>query len=475
MQGFFYDKYNTFTQTSSFTLNLIMKLILQKILLIVFILSSVNQLFAQHKFVQLSLPDNSDKVLDQIRQDRLINADSTYKILNSWERYSAIIQTGQEYIYYYTDSLFGKVPMRVYIPTAYKSMQKSPCILMLHGAVGRSHFTDIDSLNKFDSDILFSTLKNQNYIVVRPVADRDKKFNWVVNKFDGRKGNAPNPTFKSLTNILVSLKKILNVDDNRIFAFGHSDGSDGAIGLAVYSPDIFAGFVAYNSMLNNIFAKDFYIRNVINTHLYVVHSDLDDLRPIQQTRVIINELTKIDPTILYKEYLGYQHEDKHLDKDVPYSVVFMNSESRNPYSTKVFWETDKADLYNSCNWLKITGIDTTGKAPDWDSTFNFESYNKRDKVWMKELLYYYPLNKHAAVKATYNNNIFNIEVSRVAEIELRISPVMVNLENLVIIKVNGKQVFSRKVLPDKDFLISQFKNNFDRQALWVTSIKVKVE
>jgi len=452
-----------------------MKPVLQKTLLLIFILSIMNQLFAQHKFAQLSLPDNSGKILDQILQNKLINADSTYKVLNSWRQYPEITQTGQEYIYYYTDPLFGQVPLRVYIPASYKSTQKSPCILMLHGAVGRSLFTDIDSLNKFDADVLFSTLKKQDYIVVRPVADRDKKFDWVVNKFGGRNGKAPNPTFKSLTNILVSLKKILNIDDNQIFAFGHSDGSDGAIGLAVYSPDIFAGFVAYNSMLNNIFAKDFYIRNVKNAHLYIVHSDLDDLRPIQQTRVIIKELIKIDPNILYKEYIGYQHEDKHLDKDVAYSLAFMSSESRNPYSASVYWETDKADLYNSCNWLKITGIDTARKAADWHSTFNFELYNKRDKVWTKAPLYYYHLNKDAAIKATYNNNTFNIETSRVTEIELLISPVMVNLENPVIVNVNGQQVFSGKISADKDFLIKQFKNNFDRQALWASSVKVKVE
>ena len=452
-----------------------MRPILQKTLLLISILALMNQLFAQRKFAQLSLSDYSGKVLDQILQDKSINADSTYKVLNSWRYYSEITQTGQEYIYYYTDPLFGQVPLRVYIPASYKNTQKSPCILMLHGAVGRSLFTDIDSLNKFDADILFSALKKEDYVIVRPVADREKKFDWAINKFGGRNGKAPNLTFRSLTKILVSLKKILNIDDNRIFAFGHSDGSDGAIGLSVYSPDIFAGFVAYNSMLNNIFAKDFYIRNVKNSHLYIVHSDLDDLRPIQQTRAIVSELVKIDPDILYKEYIGYQHEDKHLDKDVAYSVAFMRSESRNPYSANVYWETDKADLYNSCNWLKITGIDTTGKATDWHSIFNFELYNKRDKAWMKEPLYYYLLNKNAAVKATYNNNTFNIETSKVTEIELLISPVMINLENPVMINVNGKQVFAGKISADKDFLIKQFKNNFDRQALWVSSVKIKVE
>lgn len=450
-----------------------MNLTASKTFILFAILCSANQTFAQHKSPLLSLPDHSEKVINLIRENASINVDSTYKILNNWSRYPDIGQTGQEYIYYYNDPLFGEMPLRIYIPASYKNTRRSPCVLMLHGAVGRSVFADIDSLDKFDSDVLFSTLKKQDYIVIRPVADRDKKFDWVINRFGGRKGNEPNPTFKTLTNILISLKKILNIDDNRVFAFGHSDGSDGAIGLAVYTPDMFAGFVAYNSMLNNIYAKDFYIRNLQNSPAYIVHSDMDDLRPIQQSRVIIEALTKTDDHLVYKEYIGYQHEDKHLDKDVIFSVAFMNSQSRNPFKSVIFWEADKTDLYNSCNWLKITGIDTTLKGADWHTPFNFDSYNKKDKTWWKEFPYYFHLKKNAGIKAFYNNNIFNIETSRVTELELLISPVMVNIENPVVVNVNGKLVFEGKILADKAFLLKKFENDFDRQALWVNTIKIK--
>lgn len=50
---------------------------------------------------------------------------------------------------------------------------------------------------------------------------------------------------------------------------------------------------------------------------------------------------------------------------------------------------------------------------------------------------------------------------------------MVNLEQPVTIIVNGKQAFSGKLVADKKFIIDGFKSNFDRDAIWVTSIKVK--
>ena len=429
---------------------------------------------AQSKFPILSLPNNSGIQIGKIAQNSSINADSAYKKLNNWSLYPALERAGREFIYYYIDSIFGKIPVRIYIPSDYNNAEKTPCVLMLHGATGVGTFTGIDSLETFEPPSFFSALRNQNYIIIQPISDRDKHFNWAVNQFGGTRGISPNLTYSTLSNILISLKKVLNIDDNRIYVLGHSDGSDGAISMGVYVPGQFAGIVAYNSMLNIIFGKDFYIRNIQNRPAYIVHSDLDDLRPIQMARVIIDSLVKIDYRLNYKEYINYKHEDKHLDKDIAYAVSFFNTQTRNPFQAHICWETNKDTLYNSCDWLKITKIDTLINPAKWYTVLNFGNYDKVHKLWMKEYPYYFMLQKSAEVKASYINNIFNIESSRVTEIELLISPVMVNLEQPVIISVNGKQVFNGKITADKDFLLKNFEKTFDRQALWVNSVKVKI-
>jgi hypothetical protein len=254
---------------------------------------------------------------------------------------------------------------------------------------------------------------------------------------------------------------------------GHSDGSDGASGLAVYSPNAFAGIIAYNSMLNVLFAQDYFIRNIKNRRSYIVHSSLDNLRPIGTTRAIVDSLSKFGDNILYKEYTGYQHYDKHLDIDLPRACEFMEGVSRDPFRNSLYWETSNNNIYNSCDWLKITGIDTSFPPARWFHPFNTPSVTKEGKVFDRP--YYYNLNKSAAVKANYNNNVFNLKTSEVTEIELLISPVMVNLENDIIVIINNKQVYKGKVKANKAFLLNTFKNNMDRAALWVNSIKVKVE
>lgn len=430
--------------------------------------------FAQNGRQQLLLQSDVDNALTQMRNNSQIDADSAYRLISNYSQYPELKQTGYDYTYYYTDAVYGKIPLHVYIPGTYKNTQKTPCVLLLHGAVGRSHFSDIDSTGAGDDDVLFDELKAHNYIVVRPIADAHREFDWVVSRQGTGDTYSINHTFRVLVNIIVSLKMVLNIDDDKVFAMGHSDGSDGAVGLGVYSPDVFAGVIAYNSMLNNLFARDFYIRNIQNRPMYLVHSSLDNLRPMKLTRAIVDSLLKFDNDILYKEYIGYNHYDKHLDKDLPLACEYMKGISRNPFQSRANWETAHSDIYSSCDWLKVTGINKASPNAMWYAPFNIIASSTRQGQVIG-YQYYNRLDKSAAVKAAYYNNVFSIQTSRVTEIELLISPIMVNLENPVTVIVNGKQVYNKKVKPDKIFLLDNFKINADRNAVWVNSISVKVE
>jgi hypothetical protein len=293
-----------------------------------------------------------------------------------------------------------------------------------------------------------------------------------VNRNVPRSRTRTNHTFETLTAILSQLKQVLNIDDNRVLAFGHSDGADGVFALQLYKPSPFAGFIGYNSMLNILAAYDIYLRNTVNRPLYLVHSDLDDIRPIQQTRLIMKILDSLNSPVLYKEYIGFQHFDNHLQQDLPFSFEWANQISRDPFQKTLTWEL--SDSTNSgCDWLQVRQIDTNLEGAAWHTELNTISYNKNDKTYTNYPEY--DLNKSAAVRAFYNNNTFNISTSRVTELQLLLSPVMVNFQNPVIIKINGTKVFNRKLKTDKQFLLRSFTSSFDRKSLWVTSILLRTE
>jgi predicted esterase len=415
-----------------------------------------------------------ESTLQKMLQDPVINPDSVLTVLSNWDKYPSITATGKDYFYYYRDPLYGNIPLRVFIPPSYSNNQKTSLLLVLHGAVNASNFERAQTLaNSYqdyqpaDGDIFFNYLSKQNFIIVRPFADPSKNFDWVANRLR----ESINPTFNTLVDIIWQLKKFLNIDDSKIFALGHSDGSDGAFSLDVYQPSTFAGFVCYNSLLTGIAVNNIYLKNTINRPIYIVHSDLDNLRPIEQAREIIKLLDNINTPFLYKEYPGYKHYDKHLIKDIPFAVNFLKGISRNPFPANIYWEMN--DAHNDeCDWIKITSFDTTQNASRWHKSYNTKGYNNLTKSF--EDWDYYTIGKSAAIKGHYENNQFTIETSRVKEFDVLVSNEMLNLEKPIQVIVNGKTLFDEKISADKSFLLGNFLKNFDRQALWVNKIHIKI-
>ncbi len=416
-----------------------------------------------------------DGLLQEISHSTSISADSTLRLLANWDKYPTITKTGADYLFYYKDAFFGEVPVRVFIPASYHHNQKTPLLLSLHGLVGRSSF---DRANRFiathgegsnfgDEEIFFKYLSTQDFILLRPFADPSKNFDWVVNRMD----STTNPTLLTIVDIIRQLKKFLNIDDSKVYAFGYSDGSDGVFCLDVYQPSLFAGFTCYSSLLTGISERNVYLKNTINRPLYVMHTGLDEIRPIEQAREIVQLMKNIKTPVSYKEYAGYTHYDRQLAKDFPNTIHFFKSVSRNPFPKNMYWEMN--DTHNNqCDWIKITAFDITMNKAKWHQPLNVKVYNPSGKDFENED--YYTIDKSAAIKGRYENNLFEIETSCVKAFDILISKNMVNLEKPIQVKVNGKMVFNEKVSIDKSFMIENFKKNFDRQALWVNAIHIKL-
>ncbi|NQV17136.1 MAG: PDZ domain-containing protein [Armatimonadetes bacterium] len=85
------------------------------------------------------------------------------------------------------------------------------------------------------------------------------------------------------------------------------------------------------------------------------------------------------------------------------------------------------------------------------------------------------LNKPSgAVKVKYWGNHFEIETSRVDELAIYIHPDMVNLKIPVTVNINDEEVFNDLIAIDREFMVENFKTNFDRKALWVNRIVLKL-
>jgi predicted esterase len=416
---------------------------------------------------------------EQRKYNESMSEDTILKMLENWNKFPQDIKSGKNYLFHYDDPYFGKVPVRLYIPQDYKPSIKTPLLLLLHGAVRLSSFSRAENSNdeqSSDDNIFFKYFSDKGYILVRPYADRDKKFDWVVNDFIPFSSTVANDddvnlTYKTLTDILLKLKHQFNIDDSRVYCLGHSDGSDGTFCMGLFQPTLFAGFVIYNSLLSNLNSNNIYLANAANRPMHIVHSDLDDLRPIQQTKLIAEYLKSIDELTEYKEYYGYKHYDKHLTIDLPLANIFMLRTKRNPIRKIIYWESNN-NIDNRCDWLQVDSFDLSYAKSPWQQEKNFKVYNKKARKW--EESFYYENTESYAIRGTYEGNSFRIETSRVKKFSILVSANMIDLNKPLKVYANEKLVYNKKIGIDKKILTSSFEREFDRQFICINKIKISI-
>ena len=82
--------------------------------------------------------------------------------------------------------------------------------------------------------------------------------------------------------------------------------------------------------------------------------------------------------------------------------------------------------------------------------------------------------KSGQIKADFIANTFHIETSRIKSFSIYIHPAMVQLSQPVVIIVNGKEVYNKKVEMNKDFLLKNYNQHKDKALLYVDKIDIEL-
>ena len=353
------------------------------------------------------------------------------------------------------------------------------------------------------------------------------------------------------------LKSQYNIDDNKIYISGFSDGGSGAYHLALNAPDDFAAFYPLNGMISvgsAVTQIPVYLPNFKNRFVYAINTDEDGLYPAKNMRKFIELSLEANANMFYKEYWGFGHTFEYANKELPVIIENMKTKVRDIFPSDIYWETSMLK-YGKCDWIQITSIDTTLSSKEWHKEYNvkiaderisFGFYNDREyedygtrisKIVPKstsetmgllendiiikmdgveaenignlielrskkkrgdkfaltvlrtdkeihlagqfpEIAYYDAFNytkPSGSVNAIYYGNHFNIKTSRVSQIILYIHPQMLNLDIPVVVTINGKEEFNKIIEIDRRFMVENFKENYDRQALWVNMIILNVK
>lgn len=366
-----------------------------------------------------------------------------------------------------------KTSFFIHLPKNYDPSKKYSLLFFLHGAVKNNALADyqLAGWNLGDWNRYYTKYAEQNdVILVFPKGSR--QYNWM----------SPDDGFFMIPEMVKLVKKAINVDDNKIFISGHSNGATGSFSYLMKQPTSFAGFYGFNTY-PKVFTGGTFVENIKNRFFINFSTDQDYYYPPNAN----DDLTKLMDTIKvdYKEYRynGFPHWFPKFDESEPaYKILFneLDKRKRNPFPKEISWEFDD-EKYGKIDWLSDIKLDTLKPRSNWHKDLNFKitkwlEYDEKDSLITKTVdknAFDLPRNS-GKMKAEYESNVFRITASEIRSFSIGVSPEMVNLKKRVKVYINGKLYFNRKVEYDRKLMLQNFENNKDREQVWVNFIELKI-
>ncbi|MEO8947534.1 MAG: hypothetical protein ABI308_03925 [Mucilaginibacter sp.] len=432
------------------------------------VVKAENTKTAAFKAIQINLENNS--TLKKLNFTKM-NALQVYNKIKKYNSYQTIKRKYLSMQIKLTDSL--NMAYLIVLPNNYNPKKHYPLLFFLHGAVSSNtgYLNYVDETDTSGWNRYYTKYANLNKIImVYPHANKD--YNWMY----------PDKGFFMVPTILKQIKQVINIDDDKVFISGHSNGATGSFSYLMKQPSPYAGFYGFNTR-PVVATGGTFLRNIYNRSFFNVSVDQDYYYPPQAHDSLNNVMKNLKADYQDHRYTGFPHWFPQFNESEPaYALLFddLNKRKRDPFHHNIYWECDDTK-YGRCDWLSITLLDTVSKKAPWQKNINFKInkwivLDKKNKAVTRDtsLNAFVYKKTSGAIKANFNNNVFTVSTSSVKSFSLFISPQMVNINKPVIVVVNGKTCYKGKVKYNKAFMINEFKNTADRKAIWINHIDIKV-
>lgn len=399
-----------------------------------------------------------------------LDGEALYRQLKNYKPYLAKNQRNYSIALSVNDT--ASTSYFVHLPENYTPERKYPMLIFLHGAVRYNDFADYQTQSILSGWNRFYTELADKHEVILVFPSGSKQFNWMI----------PDDGFFLIPSIVKEIKQCIHIDDNKVFVTGHSNGATGSFSYLMKQPTLFAGFYGFNTY-PKVFTGGTFIENILNRSFINFSTDQDYYYPPEandKLKVMMENLSAD-----YKEYRydGFPHWFPAFDESKPaHELLYADllKRERNPLPSEISWEFDD-DQYGAMDWIGAMKLDTLAKRAAWHQALNFNidkwlDYDDRDSLVVKEVdekAFDFP-RKSGKVEAKYQNNTFHIKTSCLASLSINISPEMVDMNQKVKVFVNGKLYYEDKVQYDRNYMLSSFKANLDREQLWVDKIELRL-
>ena len=319
----------------------------------------------------------------------------------------------------------------VVVPEGYDPEVSYPVEFLLHGGVARPEWGP--GVEWWRSG--YANLQRDDRIIVVPASWREA-FWWHENQAD------------NLPAVLREVKRLYNVDDNRVSMTGISDGGTGAFFFAFKQPSEWASFLPYighPGVLRNPQGRDnnrLFFENLTAKPLYIVNGELDRLYPAASLQSFVDVLEEARVEYVFRVIEGGGHNTRWLPEETPAIEQFKTEHPRDPFPESLQWVADRDDRYNRNMWLRLDRMES----PDF----------------------------LAVLKAEREGNRFSVEATAVAEFTLLLNPDEIDFSQPVVVDVNGETVFEEMVEQSVEALLRWARETLDRQVLVTAELGISL-
>jgi poly(3-hydroxybutyrate) depolymerase len=250
----------------------------------------------------------------------------------------------------------------LYVPVPYDHRMKTPLLVYLHGGVSRGEL--VSNAEEFIKELPFTELSEQHgYILLIPLGQSGATW-WDSVGID------------NVLQQIRNTKQEFNIDDDRVFLTGFSDGGSGSFLIGMYYPSYFAGFLPLNGhpgVGSEVSGIQTYFVNLCNRPVYVINTTDDKLYPASEIMPMMELAHRARANVMYRMYTGIGHSFDYADQEMPLMHTFMMTHPRSLPVT-VQWETAYPDA--GCDWIAINEINQDEGA-DWHTDHNMELVDDR--------------------------------------------------------------------------------------------------
>ena len=167
---------------------------------------------------------------------------------------------------------------------------------------------------------------------------------------------------ENLRGVLNDLKRVYNVDENRVYLLGMSDGATGAFYHAFKATTPWAAFLPFHGhpgvLANPSTDVDgqMHVTNLLNKPLLIVNGGRDRLYPLEAVGPFIELFESADVPLDFYGLPEAEHNMRWWPDLSPTVDSFIASTPRQPLPDQLSWESASVHLFGRAHWLVISEL-----------------------------------------------------------------------------------------------------------------------